>query len=87
MPYDSILWTWWGFDFDGDGGSKHHPTQVQEKYCELGRNAHARRLQSYFTVGKYVILDLGFCLLKGLTEFKKDWLVLVPGDVINHTIC
>ena len=51
-----------------------------------------RMLKSYFATGKYVILDFGFCVLKGLVELCKRglfagtfikkrcfWPSLVPG--------
>ena len=30
-----------------------------------------RMLKSYFVSGKYVVLDLGFCVLKGIVELRK----------------
>jgi hypothetical protein len=54
-------------------------------------------LQSYFTTGRYDILDSGFCVLKALIELKKVglfacvvikkrwyWPSLVPGDAMTE---
>mmetsp|Transcript_19630 Transcript_19630/g.42045 ORF Transcript_19630/g.42045 Transcript_19630/m.42045 type:complete len:293 (+) Transcript_19630:2219-3097(+) len=56
-----------------------------------------RMLKSYFATGKYVILDLGFCVLKGLIELRKRelfacalikkhhyWPINVPGNKIDR---
>ena len=52
---------------------KDHPPQVAEKWSKLGRTTGLlmRMLQSYFTMGRYVILKSGFCVLKALIELKK----------------
>ncbi len=55
-----------------------------------------RMLKKYFSTGRYIILDSGFCVLKGIVELKKEgifagalinkhqyWPVLVPGEAIN----
>jgi len=55
-----------------------------------------RMLKSYFGSGKYVILDSGFCVLKGIVELHRHglfacalikkcryWPTHVPGDVID----
>ncbi len=60
-----------------------------------------RMLQKYFSTGRYVVLDSGFCVLKGLVELKKEgifagalikkrryWPSLVPGEAIqSHFEC
>lgn len=53
-------------------------------------------LKKYFSTGRYVILDSGFCVLKGIVELKKEgiyagalikkrryWPSLVPGEEID----
>ena len=53
-------------------------------------------LERYFSTGRYVILDSGFCVPKGIDELKKEglyagalikkqryWQSLVPGKEIN----
>ncbi len=53
-------------------------------------------LKKYFSSGRYVILDSGFCILKGIVELKKEgifagamikkhcyWPSLVPGEAID----
>ncbi len=55
-----------------------------------------RMLKKYFSTGRYVILDSGFCVLKGIVELKKEgiyagalikkrryWPSLVPGEEID----
>jgi hypothetical protein len=56
-----------------------------------------RMLLSYFTTGRYVVLDSGFCVLKALVQLKKVgmfawavikkrrfWPAFVPGEAINR---
>jgi hypothetical protein len=52
---------------------KDHPPQIQERWSQLGRTTGLlmRMLSTYFTMGRYVVLDLGFCLLWALIELKK----------------
>jgi hypothetical protein len=47
---------------------KDHPPQIQERFSELGTitGLLMRMLECYFTMGRYVILDSGFCVLKAL---------------------
>ncbi len=53
-------------------------------------------LCNYFLTGRYVVLDLGFCVIKAIVELKKEglfagelinkrgyWPALVPGDAIS----
>ncbi len=53
-------------------------------------------LKKHFSTGRYVILDSGFCVLKGIIELKKEgifagalikkhceWPSLVPGESID----
>ena len=55
-----------------------------------------RMLQSYFGTGRYIVLDSGFCVLKGIVELKRHglfgcalikkrrfWPAKVPGDAID----
>jgi len=54
-------------------------------------------LQSYFSTGRYVVLDSGFCVLKALVQLKKVgmfacavikkrryWPAFVPGEAISR---
>ena len=43
---------------------KDHPPQVVPRYSELGKATRLlmRILQSYFSTGRYVVLDSGFCV-------------------------
>ena len=52
---------------------KDHPPQIQERFCEHGRTTGLlmRMLSTYFTTGRYVVLDSGFCVLRALIELKK----------------
>ncbi len=52
---------------------KDHPPQIQERWSELWRTTGLlmRMLSTYFTTGRYVVLDLGFCVLRALIELKK----------------
>jgi hypothetical protein len=52
---------------------KDHPPQVVPRYSELGKTTGLlmRMLQSYFSMGRYVILDSGLCVLKALVQLKK----------------
>jgi hypothetical protein len=78
---------------------KDHPPQVVPRYSELGKTTGLlmRMLQSYFSTGRYVILDSGFCVLKALVQLKKVgmfacavikkrryWPAFVPGEAINR---
>ncbi len=78
---------------------KDHPPQVVPRYSELGKTTGLlmRMLQSYFSMGRYVILDSGFCVLKALIQLKKVgmfacvvikkrryWPAFVPGEAINR---
>ena len=76
---------------------KDHPPQVVPRYSEMGKTAGLmmRMLQSYFSTGRYVVLDSGFCVLKALVQLKKVgmfacavikkrryWPAFVPGEAI-----
>ncbi len=52
--------------------------------------------QQFFSAGRYVVLDLGFCVTRGIVDFKKErvstgaliqkkryWPALVPGEDID----
>ncbi len=56
-----------------------------------------RMLSTYFTTGQYLVLNLGFCVLRALTKLKKVvifacavikkrrfWLGMVPGDEMSE---
>jgi hypothetical protein len=78
---------------------KDHPPQVAERWSKLGKTTVLllRMLATYFSTGRYVILDSGFCVLKSLVELKKVgifacavikkcryWQAFVPGEAINR---
>jgi len=78
---------------------KDHPPQIQERWSELGRTTGLlmRMLSTYFTTGRYVVLDSGFCVLRALIELKKVglfacavikkrryWPAMVPGDEMTE---
>jgi hypothetical protein len=55
-----------------------------------------RMLKSYFHMGKYIVLDLGFCVLKGIIKLQEmglfacalikncmSWPIGVPGDAMQ----
>ena len=75
---------------------KAHPFQaVTLEFEDLVKNTVGlvlRMMNIYFTTGTYVILDSGFCVLKGLIQFRKKgffscavikkrryWTYMVPG--------
>jgi hypothetical protein len=77
---------------------KDHPPQIAERWSELGKTTGLlmRMLSSYFSTGRYVVLDSGFCVLKALVELKKVglfacavikkcgyWPAYVPGDAMT----
>jgi hypothetical protein len=78
---------------------KDHPPQVAERWSKLGKTAGLllRMLATYFSTGRNVILDSGFCILKSLVELKKVgifacavikkrryWPAFVPGEAVNR---
>lgn len=79
---------------------KDRPKELPKpEYDNLGKTTGLllRMLKSYFATGKYVILDSGFCVLKGLVELRKRglfagalikkrrfWPSLVPGQAIDE---
>jgi hypothetical protein len=79
---------------------KDHPPQLQTEFDNLGGKTVGlllRMLKSYFATGKYVVLDSGFCVLKGIVELRKRglfscalikkrryWPTLVPGDTMQQ---
>ena len=81
---------------------KEHPRQYGPlEFEDLGGNTVVlllRTMKSYFATGKHVILDYGFCVLKGLIQFSKKGVfycyvikkrrylpVMVPGkDMEDH---
>ena len=79
---------------------KDHPSQLQTEFDNLGGKTVGlllRMLKSYFATGKYVVLDSGFCVLKGIVELRKRglfscalikkrryWPTLVPSDTMQQ---
>jgi hypothetical protein len=78
---------------------KDHPPQVVEGWSELGKTTGLllRMFASFFSTGRYVVLNFGFCVLKALVELKKVgmfacavikkrryWPAFVPGEAINR---
>ena len=79
---------------------KDHPPQVAERWSKLGKTTGLllQMLTTYFSTGRYVVLDSGFCILKSLVELKKVgifacavikkrryWPAYVPGDAMTQT--
>ena len=75
---------------------KAYPRQASPlEFEDLGSNTVGifwRMMKSYFATGRYVILDYGFCVLKGLIQLRKKnmfvcavikkrryWPSMVPG--------
>ena len=53
---------------------KDHPPQIEEtEYDKMGKTVGllVHLCSSLFSTGKVVILDSGFCVLKGLIELRK----------------
>ncbi len=78
---------------------KDSPRELPLEFNNLGKTVGLilRCLHSYFTLGKYVVLDSGFFILKGIIELKKRgvyacalikkrrfWPTMVHGDEIDH---
>jgi len=78
---------------------KDHPPQIAERWSEKGKTTGLllRMLASYFTTGRYVVLDSGFCVLRALIELKKVglfacavikkrrfWPAMVPGNEMSE---
>ena len=78
---------------------KDHPSEIFKNYNSLGKTVGLlmRMLTSYFSTGRYVILDSGFCVLTGLVALKKAglfacavikkrryWPYLVPGEAMDR---
>ena len=78
---------------------KDYPPQIQERFRDSGKTSRLlmRMLECYFTTGRYVILDSGFCVSKALVELKKVglfacavikkrqyWPAMVPGDAMTE---
>ncbi len=61
---------------------KDSPPEILLEYNNLGKTVGLmlRCLRSYFTLGKYVVLDSGFCILKGIIELKKREFMPVPSS-------
>ena len=53
-----------------------HPRQAGPlEFEDLGRNTVVlllRTMKIYFSTGRYLILDSGFCVLKGLIHLRKQ---------------
>jgi hypothetical protein len=72
--YYSVLWQVQYFVLFGTGGGKDCPWQLPTEFDDLGGKTVGlllRMLKSYVTMGKYVVHDSGFCVLKGLVELRK----------------
>ena len=78
---------------------KDSPPELPLEFNNLGRTVGLMLccLCSYFMLGKYVVLDSGFCILKGIIELKKRgvyacalikkrrfWPTMVPDNEIDH---
>ena len=80
---------------------KAYPQQSSPlDFEDLGGNTMGlfwRIIKSYFATGRYVILDSGFCVLKGLIQLRKEgistcavikkrryWPSMVPGKDMNE---
>lgn len=79
---------------------KDHPRQLPIEFDDVGGKTVGLLLQmlkSYFASGKYVVLDSGFCVLKGIVELRKRglfacslikkrryWPTLVAGDAMQQ---
>ena len=79
---------------------KDCPQQLMIEFDNLGGKTVGLLLQmlkSYFARGKYVVLDSGFCVLKGIGELRKSglfacglikkqlyWPTLIAGDAIQQ---
>jgi hypothetical protein len=78
---------------------KDCPHQIPKRWSKLGQTTGLlmRILSLYFTTGRYVVLDLGFCILQALIELKKVgpfacavikkrryWPAMVPGDKMSQ---
>ena len=65
---------------------KEHPRKAIPYYFEdLGRKTVGlllHMMKSYFATGRYVILDYGFCVLKGLIQLRKKGVFVF--SVINN---
>jgi hypothetical protein len=77
---------------------KDAPPQVDVLFSPLGKTLGLllQMLKSYFHTGKYVVLDSGFCVLRGIIKLRKmglfacamikkcrSWPVVVPGDAMQ----
>jgi hypothetical protein len=63
-----VLWIVGHFVFDGvgrgEGSPSTDPGAVEPAWVD-------NRLSTFFTTGRYVVLDSGFCVLRALIELKK----------------
>jgi hypothetical protein len=55
---------------------KSSPPQIAKQFEEHGKTAGLllRMLQSYFHTARYIVLNYGFCVLKGIIELCKNGL-------------
>jgi len=75
------------------------PPEIPKQFNAEGKTAGLllRMLQSYFHTARYIVLDSGFCVLKGITELRKYglfgcalikkrryWPAGVPGDAMQN---
>ena len=78
---------------------KDSPPQIAKQFKEHGKTAGLLlpMLQSYFHTARYIVLDSGFCVLKGIIELRKNglfgcalikkrryWPAGVPGDAMQQ---
>jgi hypothetical protein len=78
---------------------KDAPPQMSKQFSQHGKTAGLllRMLQSYFHTARYIVLDSGFCVLKGIIELRKNglfgcalikkrryWPAGVPGDAMQQ---
>jgi hypothetical protein len=78
---------------------KDAPPQMTKQFSQHGKTAGLllRMLQSYFHTARYIVLDSGFCVLKGIIELRKNglfgcalikkrryWPAGVPGDAMQQ---
>ncbi len=78
---------------------KNAPPEIQVQHAEHGKTTGLllRMLTTYFYTGKYVILDSGFCVLKGIIKLqeaggfayalikkRQSWPIVVPGDAMQR---
>jgi len=78
---------------------KDTPSQISKRFLQHGKTAGLLRcmLQSYFHTARYIVLNSGFCVLKGIIELRKNvlfgcalikkwryWSAGIPGDAMQQ---